>query len=114
MAITCDLNFDRLHTILDPLQACLGVGPLLFSPLKAVVSLAQIVEGLAIAVFSLVALLGNCSKDKAVAWLQFGGSEIAWGVFNLAYSVSNFVSFGIVACVVQHSRPCCCCIRRKS
>lgn len=71
------------------------VGPLIFSPVKAIVSTAQIIAGLASAIFWGI---GFClTEDYFISSrLQEATIHVGMGCGSLAYSFVNFVTYGLV------------------
>lgn len=98
------------HKHLNNLQAFGGCGPLVVSPFKGIVSLFQVVSGLAIAIFcSIVFLVKGCAND----WIDYsvkGMIDVMLGWLHLAYSILNMLTLGIASCVVQSlgSVTACC------
>ena len=93
-------GFDDVQSILSQTQAIPIVG-MLFSPVKAVVSVAQIISGFAAGViFGSMSLLlfDSVFANKSLRAFETG----VVGIGHLAYSVINFVSLGIIGTIAEH------------
>lgn len=86
------LNVQRY---LSRAQATPVIGPLLVSPVKAVVSTAQLIAGLVATIFLGTLSMLTFNDFLAAKTLQALG-HAGLGFTGLAYSVSNFISLGIV------------------
>lgn len=91
----------EIQRSLSKLQAIPVIGSTLVSPVKAVVSLAETVAGIAGAIiFGTLAVVTSspyCAEKciKSVA-------HIGLGLLGFMYSVSNFISLGIVGYTVEN------------
>lgn len=97
MTISQSWEFQRC---LSRAQAIPAVGFLLVSPVKALVSLVQLIVGIAGSILFGVLLaitLNPCIFRITMTSLGYS----AMGLFDFLYSVSNFVSFGLVAYRVE-------------
>ena len=86
------------------------IGPFVFSPVKALVSIAQIIGGVAYLLFSLVAAVifserRKILKDSVIAALR----NIGLGLLSLAYSIANFATLGLFGSCFETAKGCCCC-----
>lgn len=111
MSSVCGLNTKALECTweiqrnLSRFQAVPVVGPLIFSPLKAVVSLVQLVVGFVIAILAL-AIGMICCSDKSLEVGIKAFAQSGMGLLGLAYSIANMLTLGIVAfCIEQPCRP---------
>ncbi len=88
---------DSIQSYLSHAQAVYVVG-LLVSPVKAMLSTAQLVAGFVVTViFNVLSALCAAQPDSALAEYALATKLIAIsGLENLEYSVSNFFSFGSV------------------
>ncbi len=85
---------------LSQAQAVPLIGPLLVSPVKAVVSLEQIIGGVAMtAILGSVGVItqNNWFIDKAVE----GFDHVGQGVCSYSYAVINVCTFGIAGAVIE-------------
>lgn len=108
---------NSIQRSLSKAQATPAVGPLIISPGKAVVSVAQIISGVARGVFCGVAALSICcvksfceEKYKVSQAEKFFAKQSGYGFldeFNgtcsLIYSLSNFFTMGITGYVCERS-----------
>lgn len=116
--IVCQNNFgekmneiNRVQAQLSILQAIPIAGPLVYSPIKAVVSIAQIVGGVAQTAFygmqaPLVIGFGSNREirdnmDNLIEGLQ----HIFWGTIGLEYSTLNIATFGIAGFFIETVFP---------
>ena len=98
MAITESWEFQRN---LSTAQATPIVGPLLVSPIKAVVSVAQLVVGAVGSIF--FGLLAAISLNDKLGELAFKSlCHTGMGLLGLLYSASNFVSLGLVGYRIEN------------
>lgn len=91
-------NLGMMYNVqrtLSGAQATPIVGPLFVSPVKAVVSIAQIIGGLVFGIlFAPLSFVFN-SEWLAGKSLACGG-HLGLGFFSLGYSLTNIVSLGFV------------------
>ena len=86
----------EVQRALSSAQATPIVGPLLVSPVKAVFSTAQLVAGVAGTIlFGTLALLTFHPDLASLATKSI--AHVGMGALGLMYSVSNFISLGIVS-----------------
>lgn len=92
---------NEIQRSLSILQAVPLAGPICVSPIKAGVSLAQIVAGVAVTVFSL-ALSPFFSKDFGCGKAAGDGlMMMGSGVVSFSYSIVNMLSLGIIGIVAE-------------
>lgn len=108
----CD-RIKNMQEKLDELQAIPIIGPVIFSPVKAVVSIAGIINGLALGIFYGVATVINRMTDRSYFNFVYYGlkrdaekgfSSAVEGVGNLLYSAVNICSIGIVGAFIERRK----------
>jgi hypothetical protein len=98
----------ELQRNLSVAQASPILGPLIVSPAKALVSVAEIIIGIAIAVlfgvFSLLFILFH--QNDALSWTAtqtaYGLGNVGLGVTSLIYSVANMGTLGLFGYAVEN------------
>ena len=82
-------------------QAIPIVGPLIFSPMKAMVSTAQIIAGIA---GSIIFSLGFCLTESPASreGLKNSGIHVMMRLTSLSYSAVNFFSYGIIGFTMEY------------
>ncbi len=97
MAVGTMYNIQRS---LSEAQAFPVVGPLVVSPIKAVVSVAHLIVGLAGSIlFGTFAILSGNKTLSKMAFKSFAHTGL--GLVGLAYSVGNFLTLGILAYKIE-------------
>jgi hypothetical protein len=95
--------FNDIQNVLSKAQAVPLLG-MTISPVKAVVSLAQVITGITTSFF--LTILGVVSSNKSL--LDLAGLVLAEnakaGLTNFFYSVANFTTFTIVGVYFESSR----------
>ncbi len=88
---------------LNNAQATPIVGPLFASPLKAVVSIAQLIDGLVTTIFFTALTMLMLPSDSFQAFSTLAAIQnTSTGFSNLFFSVVNFMSLGIVGYKLQN------------
>ena len=86
---------QRVQFFLNKAQAVPVVGPVFVSPVKAVVSIAQTITAIAACIF--FNALTRLTKKENLALLYIKSqAELSLGFFNLAYSIINMLTLGII------------------
>jgi len=94
-------GMNEIQRSLSILQAVPLAGPICVSPIKAGVSLAQIIAGVAVTVFSL-ALSPFFSREFGCGKAAMEGLSMAGdGVLSFSYSIVNMLSLGIIGMVAE-------------
>lgn len=94
-----------LSTLQDRLsiaQAVPIVGPIIGSPIKFAVSKAEIITGIALAVFSVFAAILDTQTAKNM--FTEGGKMIGEGFLHMGYAAANFCTAGILGLIIEISR----------
>lgn len=107
MFITLGLNVQK-H--LNRLQNCICVGPLVISPLKAVLSFIQVITGLAIAIFFSIGFLANGCTNSGLGMALTGLQDALFGWLHLVYSILNIITLGGASCLGEGARSLFCCL----
>lgn len=102
---------NRIQAKLSIMQAIPIVGPMVYSPAKAMVSAAQVVVGLAKTVFytMLMPLVVGFGSDREVCEnvddLIEGLHHVIWGTIGLQYSIINMGTLGIAGFFIEMVFP---------
>lgn len=81
------------------------VGPLIASPIKAVISTAQLISAIAATVF--LGSLAVVTWDETLRILTFEAiAHCGLGLIGLIYSLSNIITLGIVAYKIEGPHEC--------
>lgn len=83
------------QTALSDAQSTHIVGPLVVSPVKAVVSIAEAVAGVALGVILALASCVFLNRDLLTASIVVGGLYIKDGLMGLISSILNMATFGM-------------------
>lgn len=91
---------------LSKAQAVPVVGPLIGSPVKALVSLIELVVGFIFAVvLGIVSVLGCCCSNNFANEAGKGaftaGTHALLGLWGIGYSAANFLTLGILGFVIE-------------
>ncbi len=98
MAISESWEFQRTLSVA---QATPIMGPLLVSPVKAVVSIAQLIVGVVGSIF--FGFFAALTFNDRLGELAFKSlCHAGMGFLGLLYSVSNFVSLGIIGYNIEN------------
>ncbi|MBA3603676.1 MAG: hypothetical protein H0W50_08560 [Parachlamydiaceae bacterium] len=91
-----------IQQYLSQSQAIPVIGPLLVSPLKAVISAVQFVAGSALALIS--ATFGSFFRSPStMKFAATSGLHAGLGLLSLCYSLANIVSLGILGFYLEHT-----------
>ncbi len=97
-------SMTQFQRTLSRAQATPLFGPLFISPCKAMISIAQIVVGVAGSIF-----FGSMA---AISAFNFGGEyalksfgHVTLGALSLLYSISNMLTLGLVGHALETARP---------
>lgn len=94
----------NMQSALTDAQSIPVLGPLVVSPLKAIVSLAQTILGLAATILTALGLiLFSCGRNRdLIANTKLFANLTQEGAANFASSVVNFLTLGIAGYVQKH------------
>lgn len=83
-------------------QATPVVGPLVVSPIKAVVSLAETIVGVVGTIFfGFLSALTGLTSDDLIGYTFKSMGHVGLGLAGLAYSIANFATLGIVGYSIE-------------
>lgn len=80
---------------LSILQAAPFVGPFVFSPIKAVVSLAQMIMGVALTIIGAYLTVINPSWQSSKEVIESGVNHVFSGCLSMIYSLTNIATCGL-------------------
>lgn len=86
---------------LNNFQSCPAVGPLIFSPIKGILSVFQIISGLAIAVFFSIGFLASGCTNHWIDYAVKGMIDVNLGWMHLAYSILNLITLGMASGIAR-------------
>lgn len=96
------MTMNRIQDCLSSYQSCYFlISPVIVSPVKAVVSLAQLVTGVAFTIIFGVPFFFTGGETLG-KWTMSMSNHAASGLRNLIYSVLNFVTVGRIGSVVEN------------
>ncbi len=91
-----------LQQYLSESQAIPIIGPLLVSPLKAVISVVQLAAGSTLALLS--ATLGSLFRSPStMKFAAISGLHAGLGLLSLCYSLANIISLGILGFYLEQT-----------
>lgn len=97
--LTIKIAWDVQNALSEAQTNPIG-GPFLISPIKAVLSLAELIAGFAI--FVLFGTLTIVAHNKILGAITAEAAlHTGLGLIHFAYSLSNIISLGVVGCFIE-------------
>ncbi len=99
----CLSNVTNVQRQLSVAQSYPIVGPLIVSPCKALVSLAQIIGGFISGIFLGIAAVFACGNQWTLERFVESFGHVSLGSLSLGYSIANILTLGIIGWQIENA-----------